>query len=240
MNNGNGTGRLIVGSFGKITDRRTKIRFPVEQEISYRVIHSRSTPVSGIGTTVNIGSRGILFTTHEKLTVGCTVKMSMNWPAKLGCTCPLRFAAVGRVIRSEDNQAAVRIHRYEFTPVNSETLDGIPDRRASSRFPVQEEVSYHLTHSRSAPVTGRGAALNIGSGGILFTTNQKLDVGRAVEVAMNWPAKLGGTCPLRFIAVGRVVRSVEDQAAVRIQRYEFKTRSQKAEQIPTAPARLHA
>jgi len=69
----------------------------------------------------------------------------------------------------------------------------------------------------------------MGSGGILFTTREKLPVGRTVEVAVNWPAKLGGTCPLKFVAVGRVVRSEDTCAAVRIQRYEFRTRSVRAE-----------
>ena len=111
-------------------------------------------------------------------------------------------------------------------------IGGTPERRANSRFPVQEEVSYRVIQSRSTPVSGVGSTVNIGSGGLLFTTEQKLEVGRTVEVAVNWPAKLGGTCPLRFIAIGRVVRSNDRLAAVRIQRYEFKTRAQRVEPIP--------
>jgi hypothetical protein len=65
----------------------------------------------------------------------------------------------------------------------------------------------------------------MGSGGILFTTEEKLPLGRAVELSVDWPARLDGTCPLQFVATGRVVRSEERQAAVRIDRYEFKTRS---------------
>jgi hypothetical protein len=65
----------------------------------------------------------------------------------------------------------------------------------------------------------------MGSGGILFTTEERLPVGRPVELSVNWPARLDGTCPLQFVATGRVVRSEERQAAVRIERYEFKTRS---------------
>jgi hypothetical protein len=72
---------------------------------------------------------------------------------------------------------------------------------------------------------GSGTTLNMGSGGILFTTEEKLPVGRAVELSVNWPARLDGTCPLQFVATGRVVRSQDRQAAVRIERYEFKTRS---------------
>ena len=62
------------------------------------------------------------------------------------------------------------------------------------------------------------------SGGILFTTEEILPLGRTVEVAVNWPARLGGTCPLQFVALGRIVRAELNRAAVRIERYEFKTR----------------
>lgn len=70
-----------------------------------------------------------------------------------------------------------------------------------------------------------GTTLNIGSGGILFTTEEKLPLGRTVELSVNWPARLDGICPLQFVATGRVVRSDGEKAAVRIERYEFKTRS---------------
>jgi hypothetical protein len=59
----------------------------------------------------------------------------------------------------------------------------------------------------------------------LFTTEEKLPLGRQVEIAVNWPARLGGTCPLKFVASGRVVRSENNRAAVRIERYEFRTRA---------------
>jgi hypothetical protein len=66
--------------------------------------------------------------------------------------------------------------------------------------------------------------LNMGSSGILFTTQDKLPLGHAVELSMDWPARLDGICPLQFVASGRVVRSEGDKAVVRIERYEFKTR----------------
>jgi hypothetical protein len=62
------------------------------------------------------------------------------------------------------------------------------------------------------------------SDGILFTTEEMLPVGRTVELSVNWPARLDGTCALKFVAVGRVVRSEASQAVARIERYQFKTR----------------
>ena len=101
---------------------------------------------------------------------------------------------------------------------------GLPERRGTSRFPVREDVRYRIVQSKSLGISGTGTTLNMGSGGILFTTEEKLPVGRPIEISVNWPARLDGTCPLQFVATGRVVRSDDRQAAVRIDRYEFKTR----------------
>jgi hypothetical protein len=105
-----------------------------------------------------------------------------------------------------------------------ESSAGMTDRRETSRFPVQEDVRYRLLHAKGMPASGVGHTLDIGSGGILFTTEQRLPVGRLVELAVNWPVRLGGVCPLQFVAVGKVVRSEATKAAVQIERYEFKTR----------------
>ncbi|MGP8244674.1 MAG: hypothetical protein ACLQVN_09165 [Bryobacteraceae bacterium] len=78
------------------------------------MLHSRAKPISGAGKTLNIGSRGILFTTEQQLPVGFTVELSVDWPAMLDGTCALKFVAVGRVIRSEQHRAVVRIDRYQF------------------------------------------------------------------------------------------------------------------------------
>ncbi len=108
--------------------------------------------------------------------------------------------------------------------LGTESMSTDFDRRGTSRFPLCEEVKYKLLHGKTT-TTGAGRTLNIGSGGVLFTTEQRLPMGRMVELSVNWPARLDGTCPLKFVAVGRVIRSEGDKAAVRIERYEFRTRS---------------
>jgi hypothetical protein len=104
------------------------------------------------------------------------------------------------------------------------TIRSFAERRGTSRFPLHEEVRYKMLHGKVV-TTGAGKTLNIGSGGVLFTTEQRLPLGRLIELSVNWPARLDGICPLKFVATGRVVRSEEDQAAVRIERYEFRTRA---------------
>ena len=72
-------------------------------------------------------------------------------------------------------------------------------------------------------MNGSGKTLDISCGGILFTTSERLQPGQLVEVAVNWPAELHGTCPLQLVATGRVVRSDNHTAAVNIDSYEFRT-----------------
>lgn len=101
---------------------------------------------------------------------------------------------------------------------------GFVERRGTSRFPLREEVRYKLVQGKVI-TAGAGTTVNFGSGGILFTTEHRLPLGRSIELSVNWPARLDGTCALKFVATGRIIRSEERQAAVRIDRYEFRTRS---------------
>jgi len=101
---------------------------------------------------------------------------------------------------------------------------GTADRRETSRFPVREDVRYRVLHTKGLPASGVGKTLDMGSRGILFTTQGRLPLGHLVEISVNWPVRLGGACPLQFVAVGKVVRSEATKAAVQIARYEFKTR----------------
>jgi hypothetical protein len=98
------------------------------------------------------------------------------------------------------------------------------ERRENDRFPVCEDLTYRIVSSRLNSLAGTGKTLNFSSGGILFTTKDRLPIGRKIELSVNWPAQLGGRCLLKFVATGKVVRSEADRAAVRIERYEFKTR----------------
>jgi len=76
------------------------------------------------------------------------------------------------------------------------------------------------------------------SSGILFSAAERIPLGRSVEVSVNWPARLG-TCLLKLVATGPVVRCEGDRIALRIQRYEFRTRGARVHELDAdaAPAR---
>ena len=117
-----------------------------------------------------------------------------------------------------------RMGMITSTQDGSGDFGGMPERRRTSRFPLCEAATYRLFRAGTVRMRGTGRTLNIGSRGILFTTWERLPLGRKLELSVDWPARLDGTCPLRLVAEGRVVRAEADKAAIRIQRYTFKTR----------------
>ena len=101
---------------------------------------------------------------------------------------------------------------------------GMSERRGTIRFPLREDVRYKLIHGKVV-TTGLGKTLNIGSGGVLFTTDQRLPMGRTVELSVDWPARLDGTCPLKFVATGRVIRSENAGPRYALSADQFRTRA---------------
>ena len=81
----------------------------------------------------------------------------------------------------------------ESTQERSAGFGEITDRRETSRFPVKEDVKYTVVHSRSHKTSGSGKTLNFGSGGLLFTTEDRLPLGRTVELSVAWPAPVSYT-----------------------------------------------
>ena len=99
------------------------------------------------------------------------------------------------------------------------------ERRASRRYPIEQDAAYKVLNYRAAaPEAGVGRTLDISSGGVLFVTEQRLRTGKRLELSVNWPAMLDGGCPLKFVAVGRVVRAEERRAAIQIEQHQFRTR----------------
>jgi len=103
------------------------------------------------------------------------------------------------------------------------------DRRRGARFPIREAVQYKVLKAGAVVFRGTGTSVNFSSGGIEFTTESELRVGSTVEVSVDWPAKLGGDCALKFVGTGCVVRAAGDRAVVKFQRHEFRTRGKSAE-----------
>jgi len=117
---------------------------------------------------------------------------------------------------------------------------GLPfEQRSHQRFPLQLEMEYKLL-SRGHPSRGGcGATVNISSGGVLFTTNEPVPSGSPIELTMSWPFLLEGTCPLKLVLRGRVVRCHLNEVAMSFRRHEFRTAGARVSksQHPSNPLR---
>jgi hypothetical protein len=98
------------------------------------------------------------------------------------------------------------------------------DRRKFKRYPIERDVVIRIAASNGARQTGVGKTVNISSQGMLVATDLALDEGSSVELAVDWPVALNGDCPLSFLVSGSVVRWRKSVAAIRISKYQFRTR----------------
>jgi hypothetical protein len=99
------------------------------------------------------------------------------------------------------------------------------ERRTAPRLQIGQDVRYKVIEKgKRERNVGIGKVLNMSSSGVLFSTDTTLAEGERVEVTVSWPARLNEVTPLKLVAIGRVVRAEEKQAAIVIEKYEFKTR----------------
>jgi hypothetical protein len=98
----------------KSTERRSKYRFDMQRELRYKVTGDGAPPVSGNGSSINMGSGGVAFSTEHTLKPGSFVELSIHWPVLLDDSCPMRLIVFGRVLRSQNRSAVCSIDKYEF------------------------------------------------------------------------------------------------------------------------------
>lgn len=100
----------------------------------------------------------------------------------------------------------------------------LPERRASGRMAIEREVQYRVLNRGQVDAQAAGRTVNISSSGVLFTSQHVMIPGRRLEIAIDWPVPLNGTCALKLVARGRVVRLEGDCVAIEILQHEFRTR----------------
>jgi DNA-binding NarL/FixJ family response regulator len=106
------------------------------------------------------------------------------------------------------------------------------DRRTNARFPCRLAVSYQALEHPFLSGVATSETLNISSKGLLFATEEALQPGQLLQVSVDWPARLENQVPLKLVAEGRIVRNLDGLAAMRIDKYEFRTRRLKSQNTP--------
>lgn len=100
------------------------------------------------------------------------------------------------------------------------------DREATKNpFSIVRDVRYRLLDDNTVADYGAGETIDMGSGGVSFSTGQQLKEGCFIELSINWPVLLDDICPMHLMVYGQVVRSCCSQATCTVDRYEFRTRA---------------
>ncbi|HTR34565.1 MAG TPA: PilZ domain-containing protein [Bryobacteraceae bacterium] len=108
--------------------------------------------------------------------------------------------------------------------------DGSGERRSKVRFPVQLSVRYRTL---AGPWSwGSGQTVNISSSGLLILGEKAMALaGKQLQVLVDWPLLLHGMTPIQLSATCEVVRCQQAMFAVKLVRYQFRTRRTQAVDI---------
>lgn len=98
------------------------------------------------------------------------------------------------------------------------------ERRSKPRFPLRLSVRFRaLSEEPSALRVGR--TLNMSSGGFLIASDEaNIRTGSRLLLTVEWPFLLHGVTPLQLIVSGRVTRCIQEEFAVKVDDYQFKTK----------------
>ena len=69
------------------------------------------------------------------------------------------------------------------------------------------------------------------SAGMAFLTEGQIAAGSFIELSISWPVLLEGSCPMRLIVFGRVVRGSGRKTACTVDKYEFRTQARVPRQV---------
>jgi hypothetical protein len=97
-----------------VEDRRANARYPCRLCLSWRTLDPPlKRGESAIGT-LNISSKGLLFSALEQFECGRLLEVTLDWPARLNREIPLKLVILGSVLRSSNGCTAMSINQYEF------------------------------------------------------------------------------------------------------------------------------
>ena len=95
--------------------------------------------------------------------------------------------------------------------------------RSTRSYPVQLGLRYKVVRDGQPVEHGSGRTRQFSSSELVFAADQPLPIG-AVELALDWPFRLDGVCPLQVVVFGRVLHGSDQAVTVKIERHEFRTR----------------
>lgn len=112
---------LEIDTISEISgERRSRRRYAIGLPLRYQAMEDRRH--TGMGTTINISSSGLVFESRDYLPVGSYIDVLISWPVRSPDKRPLQVAVQGRVVRNDAVTTAVQIVRHEFRQEDTTSL----------------------------------------------------------------------------------------------------------------------
>jgi hypothetical protein len=111
----------------KPTERRSKMRFPMNRELRYKLLEDERIMAVGLGNTTDMSSGGVAFHSDVDLPKGSYIELSISWPALLDDICPMRLIVFGRVLRSSGTKVC-SVEKWEFRTQSRHVSTSMPLR----------------------------------------------------------------------------------------------------------------
>src|SRR5215472_8204634 len=113
-----------VPSYGSVGtfrfERRSHQRYPLSLDVEYKLLERKLVQRKGLGRTINISARGVLFGISDLLPIlidllsSDSVQLVINWPFLLDGSIPLKLLMYGNFVRVRGNTIAVRVTGHAF------------------------------------------------------------------------------------------------------------------------------
>lgn len=111
----------------KPTERRSKMRFPMNRELRYKLLEDERIMAVGLGNTTDMSSGGVAFRSDGDLPEGSFIELSISWPALLDDVCPMRLIVFGRVLRGSGTKVC-SVEKWEFRTQSRHVSTSMPLR----------------------------------------------------------------------------------------------------------------
>ena len=98
---------------GQAPERRSATRYPIERDLSYRVIGSAGQEVR-TARTVNVSTSGILFSADAVPALGRRLALQVRWPRRSDQQPELDLVILGRVVRATGTSAAIAYETFDL------------------------------------------------------------------------------------------------------------------------------
>ena len=102
------------------------------------------------------------------------------------------------------------------------------DRRADRRYDLALGLRFQYEDAGGRTQVGEGVVVDLSRGGVRLSADHPPPNGVSIDVHIDWPFLLQGTCPLELFIRGRVAVADERGTVVTISRYEFRTRGSRS------------